>query len=145
MTQRLIERLQLWWDAREQEQRGTNPLTWLAIIALLLIGLDIYRLVATHRAAWSGILNDVLLVAFLVLYARHSPFAWLVIPTFGAMTLLESPFIFFSSAPHYSPRVRFFTFVFMVVLGLVVIAYAFLVQRRYEIYLRDRREATPII
>jgi hypothetical protein len=143
--QRFTDRLQLWWQAREQERRGTNPLTWLAIFALLLLGLDIYRAVATHRAGWSAIPGDVLLIAFLVLYARHSPFAWLVIPTFGAMTLLQSPFVFFSSVPHYPTRVRFLTFAFMVALGLVVIAYGFLVRRRYATYLRDRHEATPII
>jgi hypothetical protein len=145
MIQRFLERLQLWWEAREQERRGSNPLTWLAIIAVLLLGLDIYRAVAAHRVAWSAILNDVLLIVFLVLYVRDSPFAWFVVPTFGAMTLVQSPFIFFSSSAHYPPRARFFTFVFMAALGLVVIAYGFLVRRRYEIYLRDRREATPII
>jgi len=101
--------------------------------------------VAAHQVVWTAALSDALLVAFLILYARHSPFAWLVIPTFGAMGLVQSPFIFFSSPPHYPLRVRIFTFVFVVAFSLAVTAYGSLVRCRYETYLRDRCEAAPNI
>jgi hypothetical protein len=145
MLQRFVERLQLWWREREQEQRGKNPLTWLAIVALLLIGLDIYKVVVSHHVVWSAALSDVLLVAFLVLYTCYSPFAWLAIPAFGVIGILQSPFMFFSSASHYPLRVRFFALAFFVIFSLAVIAYGFLVRRRYNIYLRDRSEAAPNI
>jgi hypothetical protein len=145
MYQRFIDRLQFWWRARELEQRGKNPLTWLALIALLLLGLDIYKLVASHHVVWSAALSDLLLVVFLVLYACCSPFAWLAIPAFGVLGLLQSPFMFFSSAQHYPLRVRFFALAFFLIFSLAVIAYGFLVRHRYGIYLNDRSEATPTI
>jgi hypothetical protein len=145
MLQRFVERLQLWWQEREQEQRGKNPLTWLAVVALLLIGLDIYKIVVSHHVVWSAALSDVLLVIFLVLYACHSPLAWLAIPAFGVVGLLQSPFMFLSSPPHYSLRLRLGALVFFVVFSLAVIAYGFLLRHRFEIYLRDRSEAAPNI
>jgi CDP-diglyceride synthetase len=145
MLQRFVERLQLWWREREQEQQGKNPLTWLAIVALLLIGLDIYKIVVSHHFVWSAALSNVLLVAFLVLYTCHSPFAWLAIPAFGVIGLLQSPFMFFSSASHYPLRVRFLALAFVIIFSLAVIAYGFLVRRRYNIYLRDRSEVAPNI
>jgi hypothetical protein len=93
MYQRFVDRLQFWWRAREQEQRGKNPLTWLALIALLLLGLDIYKLVVSHHVVWSAAFSDVLLVGFLVLYSCRSPFAWLAIPAFGVLDLLQAPFM----------------------------------------------------
>jgi hypothetical protein len=145
MLQRFVERLQLWWQEREQEQRGRNPLTWLAFMALLLIGLDIYKVVVSHHIVWSTALSDILLLTFLVLYARHSALAWLPIPVFGVLGLLQSPFMFFSSAPEYPLRVRLFALAFFVVFSLAVMAYGFIVRHRYKIYLRDRSEAVPNI
>ena len=145
MLQRFVERFQLWWQEREQEQRGKNPLTWLALIGLLLLGLDAYKVVASHHVVWSAALSDVLLVVFLVLYARHSPLAWLVIPAFGVLGVLQSPFIFFSLGPHYSLRVRLLAFAIFIAFSLAVIAYGFLVRRRYSIYLQDRSEAGPSV
>jgi hypothetical protein len=145
MIQRFIDRLQFWWQAREEEQRGKNPLTWLAMFALLLIGLNVYKVVTAHHIVWTAALSDLLLVAFLVLYARHSPLAWFVIPTFGALGLLQSPFILFSSSPHYPLRIRFLTFAVAVLFSLAVIGYGFLVRHRYEIYLRDRSETAQNI
>ncbi len=141
MIQRFVERLQLWWQAREQEQRGKNPLTWLAMIALVLLGLDLYKMVTSHHVALSAALSDALFLAFLILYARHSRFAWLVIPAFGGMGLLLSPLIFFSSEPRYPLRIRFLTFALIIGFSLAVIAYGFLVRRRYELYLHDHSEA----
>jgi hypothetical protein len=110
-----------------------------------LIGLDIYQVVVSHRVVWSVALSDVLLVIFLVLYTCHSRFARLAIPAFGVVGLLQSPFMFFSSAPHYPLRVRFFALAFFVIFSLAVVAYGFLVRRRYSIYLRDRSEVGPNI
>ena len=145
MYQRFIDRLQFWWQAREQEQRGKNPLTLLAIIALVLLGLDIYKVVTSHHVVWSAALSDALLVAFLILYARHSRFAWLVVPVFGGVSLLLSPLIFFSSEPRYPFRIRFFTFALISGFSLAVIAYGLLVRRRYELYLHDHSDAPPNI
>src|SRR6266567_5254357 len=106
MLQRFIERHQLWCEEKAQERRGRNPLTWLAIIALILVGLDIYKVVASHHITWLAVLSDVLLVTFLVLYVRRSRLTWIVILTFGIIGLVESPFVFFYLAPRYPLRVR---------------------------------------
>ncbi len=143
MLQRFVERYQLWCEEKAQERRGRNPLTWLAIIALILVGLDIYKVVASHHLTWLAVLSDVLLVTFLVPYVRRSCLAWIVILTFGIIGLVESPFVFFYS--RYPLRVRILSFCLAFGFSLVVLAYGFVVRRRYELYLYDRSDAAQNI
>jgi hypothetical protein len=76
-------------------------------------------------------------VPFTVRVARYSGF-WSHRPSAVA-------FHFFSSASHNPLRVRFFALAFFVIFSLAVIAYGFLVRRKYNIYLRDRSEVAPNI
>jgi hypothetical protein len=137
MLQRFIERYQLWCEQKAEESRGKNPLTWLAILVVLFIGLDIYTAVTSHYVTWRVFAGDAVLVAFLVLYMRRSPLAWLVVPIFGIVCLLESPFVFFLSPARYPLRIRFFSFCIALTIGIGAIAYGFFVRRRYHLYLHD--------
>ena len=145
MLQRFIERFQLWREEKVQENRGKNPLSGLAIIAILLLALDIYKAVSSHYVTWRPVFGDVVFVTFLVLYVRHSRLAWLVIPFFGVLYLVQAPILYFSSAWRYPLRVRVISLSFGLVLGVVALAYAFVARRRYERYLDDRRASTPSI
>jgi hypothetical protein len=137
MLQRFIERYQLWCERKAEESRGKNPLTWLAILAVLLIGLDLYTAITLHHVSWPVLAGDVLFGAFLVLYMRRSRLAWLIVPVFGVVCLLESPFAFFLSPERYILRIRFLSFCIPFVIGIVAIAYGFFVRRRYYLYLHD--------
>src|SRR2546430_14003284 len=137
MLQRFIERYQLWCEQKAEESRGKNPLTWLAILAVLLIGLDISTAITSHRVTWRVVAGDTLLIAFLVLYMRRSPFAWLVVPFFCIVCLLEAPFGFFLSPARYPLHIRVFSFCIPLAIGIGAIAYGFFVRRRYYLYLGD--------
>jgi hypothetical protein len=115
MWQRFVDRYRLRLEEKAQENRGKNPLTWLALLALLFIAIDSYRVFVLHQFTWRVVFGDTLYVAFLVLYARHSRFAWLVIPAIGLIGLLQSLFIFVYPAP-YPLRVRCLTFCIAVAL-----------------------------
>jgi hypothetical protein len=145
MFQRFIERYQFWREEKAQEDRGKNPLSGLAIIAILLIALDVYKTVSSHHVTWRPVFNDVVLVTFLVLYLRHSRLAWLVIPIFGVLCLVQAPILYFSSAWHYPVRVRVLSLCIGLALGVVALAYGFVARRKYELYLDDRSAGTPNI
>ena len=104
MLQRFIERYQLWCEQKAEERRGKNPLTWLAILAVVLIGVDLYTAVTSHHVSWAVLAADALFVSFVVLYVSRSRFAWLIVPVFGIVYLLESPFALFLSPQRYSLR-----------------------------------------
>src|SRR5437867_2151458 len=123
MIQRFIERYHLWCEKRLEESRGKNPLTWLAVLAVVLIGLDLYTAVASHHITWRVLAGDALFVAFIVLYLRRSRFAWLIVPVVGVFFVLESPFAFFLSPERYALPIRFLTFCIPFAIGIAAIAY----------------------
>ena len=75
-----------------------------------------------------------------MLYVRRSRSAWVAILTFGIIGLVESPFVFFYPVSRYPLRVRVLTFCFALGFSLVILAYGFVVRRRYELYLHDRSD-----
>ena len=75
------------------ECKGTNPLIWAAALAAFGLTMDAFALVTSHTLSWSTIVAAVLLLAFLVFYLRRSPLAWWFIPTWGAFSLTQIPFI----------------------------------------------------
>ena len=137
MIQRFIERYHLWCKKKLDESRGKNPLTWLAILAILLIGVDLYTAVTSHHVSWAVLAGDALFVAFLVLYLRRSRFTWLIVPIVGVVFLLQPPFAFFLSPERYPLPIRFLSFCIPLAIGIAAIAYGFFVRRRYYLYLHD--------
>jgi hypothetical protein len=138
MLQRFVERYQMWRGEKAQENRDKNPLSGLALVAILLLAIDIYKVASSHQLTWRPVCADVLLVAFLVLYLRHSRVAWVVIPIIGLLCLLQAPIVYFSTAWRYSLRVRVISLCFGLALGVVALAYGLVARRRYQLYLDER-------
>ena len=85
-----VGRYQVWRDQRAQN----NPLNLPAVIVAIGIAQTAYDLVVRHHATWwAGVVTS-MDVAFLVLYFRKSPWAWLMLPIWGAMILIQLPSVF---------------------------------------------------
>src|SRR5438105_7465375 len=117
MLQRFVDRYQLWHEDRRRETEDKNPL----------------------NLSWRAAVGTVLLVAFLVLYIRRSRWAWVVIPTFGAIMIMESPLAYFAAPERYSAFVRAISMCLFVLFGAAIIAYGFVVRNRYGSYLEKER------
>ena len=145
MFQRFVERYQLWRDQKADEERGKNPLSGVAILAILLLALDVYMSVSSHHVTGDRLSTMLCLSTFLVLYLRHSRLAWLVIPIVSALCVVQAPILYFSSAWRYPVRVRVISLSVGIALGAVGLAYSFVARRKYERYLDDRDANAPNI
>src|SRR5438105_4641292 len=139
MLQRFVDRYQLWHEDRRRETEDKNPLNLLALVAFLLIAQDAYTAVKSDNVSWRAAVGTALLVAFLVLYIRRSRWAWVVIPTFGAIMIMESPLAYFAAPERYSAFVRAISMCLFVLFGAAIIAYGFVVRNRYGSYLEKER------
>jgi hypothetical protein len=139
MFQRFIERYQIWRDEKRREARDKNPLNVLALVALVLVTQNAYTAITSHQLAWSAAIGSALLVAFLALYICKSRWAWVLIPTFGAIIILESPLAYLSTPARYPTSVRTISLCLFVLFGAAVIAYGFLIGERYRAYLDAER------
>jgi hypothetical protein len=110
IVERFVGRYQIWRDAKHEDYRRHNPLNWFVFAAFFFIGLDIYSLLTSHAITWSMLVSDAVLVTFIVLYFRRSTLAWFIIPLFGIVCLVESPFMFFIAPSRYPLRVRVLSF-----------------------------------
>jgi hypothetical protein len=140
MLQRFIDRYQLWREEKRRETENKNPLNLLALVALLLLAQDAYTAFTSHHLAWRVAIGSTLLVAFLVLYVRKSWWAWVIIPAFGAIVIIESPLVYVSGSERYSPQVRAISMCLFIIFGAAVIVYGLVMRRRYLSYLeREQR------
>jgi hypothetical protein len=101
---------------------------------MLSLAYGAYTLITSHQLSWSEVVNISLLAGFLVLYARKSRWAWWIIPITGANFLAHLPSIYASSPP----RARSGIWV-SVLIGVGIIAYGFMVRKRYNAYLEAER------
>ena len=140
MLQRFVDRYQLWREEKRRETEDQNPLNLLALVALLLVAQDAYTVFTSHHLPWRVAIGSTLLVAFLALYTRKSRWAWVIIPAFGAIMIIGSPLVYFSGSQRYSPQVRAISMCLFILFGGGVIAYGFLMRRRYLSHLeREQR------
>src|SRR5438105_1652159 len=100
ILERFVGRYQVWRDQRAQH----NPLNLPALMVTVAVMQSSYDLLARHHINWWSGSVTIVDVAFLVLYFRKSPFAWLILPLWGAMILIQFPSVF-SLASRYPPRV----------------------------------------
>jgi hypothetical protein len=89
--------------------------------------------------------GDAVLVTFLIHYLRRSALAWLVIPLFGVVFLVEAPSVFFITPSRYPLRVRVLSFCMAAGFGIAAIAYGFVVRRKYKLYLQEPDAPTQSI
>jgi hypothetical protein len=138
MLQRLIERFELWREEKAEEKRDANPLNSPAFVAALLIAVDGYMAITPHHLKWRAVVGSTLLIAFLFLCIRKSQWAWLIIPIFGALGILQAPLVYVATQ-QVPPRVRVFSLCFFVAFGTAAILYGVFIRTRHHLYLETQR------
>ena len=108
-----------------------NPLNIPALVLATSIAKAVYQIATSHRVVWGAAVLLAVDIAFLLLYLRRSPWAWLVLPVWGAMALIQLPFAIASDFHGYPLGVRVFAICFLFVVGLGFIAWGFAIRRRY--------------
>ena len=122
------------------DQPRTNPLTIFALVAAFSLAQDIYHIMQTHEIAWLAVLRSVLAIPFLVFYLLKSPFAWLagmaglvlIYPVYFLVVYLTQP----SRLPSVTGTL------IMALIYVVGIIYAFVIRRRYFLFLDSLAETS---
>src|SRR4029077_9632407 len=114
-----------------------NPLNIPALVLTASIAQAVYQIASSHRIAWGVVLLVVIDVVFLVAYFKRSPWAWLVLPIWGAMALIQLPFAFASDFQRY-PLVISVVTTCLLVAGLGFIAWGIAIRWRYYAYVGHR-------
>jgi len=130
ILERFIGRYQMWRDQRVHH----NPLNIPALIGAIGIAQTAYDLLIRHNFTWWAGFATLLNVAFLVLYFRKCPWAWLMLPIWGAMILLQLPSVF-DLASRYPLRVTVLSACLAFAFGAGFIAWGFAIRRRYYFYI----------
>jgi hypothetical protein len=117
---------------------STNPLRLLAVLAIVFLVMDALRLYSHHTLNFVGITRVILNTAFLLLYARRSPFAWHVAVVVGPAILLVYLFLYFTGGDIYRPRHHAREVMIIWAIGEVIVLAAFFIYlfRLRQPYLR---------
>jgi hypothetical protein len=111
-----------------------NPLNIPALVLATSIAQAIYQIVTSHHVAWGAVVLLAPDVVFLVAYFRRSPWAWLVLPIWGTMALIQLPFAVASVFQRYPFSVSLAAACLLLVVGVGFIAWGFVIRRRYYAY-----------
>ena len=134
LIQRFVGRYELWRDQRSHN----NPLNLFAVIvgfSLLQVAYDVF---VKRHFTWRLAPPTALDIAFLVLFFRRSPWAWIALPFWGTVFLIEAPFQA-AWASHYPLQVAVFIGCFGLVIGAGLILWGFAIRRRYYNYIGYER------
>jgi hypothetical protein len=134
VIQRFVGRYEVWRDQRALN----NPLNLFAVIVgigLLQVAYDVF---VKRHFTWRVAPATALDIAFLVLFFRRSRWAWIALPFWGAIFLIEVPFQV-ARASHYPLRVAVFVGCFGLVIGVGLILWGFAIRRRYYSYIGYER------
>jgi hypothetical protein len=143
IIERFAGRYQIWRDDVRSERVGSdkNPYVFFAVVAAVFLAWDIYKLATGHRLPWSAIPANAWFVVFIVFCVWRPKWAWVVFLLAGATMIMESPWLYTLDRSRYPARVRFVGAAFYAGLGAIVLAWGFVMRRRYERYLRYRHRA----
>jgi hypothetical protein len=130
IVERFIGRYQVWRDQRVDR----NPLNIPAVMVATAIAQSAYDFFVRHQFTLWAVAVTAADIAFLVLYFRKSPFAWLMLPIWGATILILLPFVV-TIADRYPLRVTVLSACLSFVLGAGFIAWGFAIRRRYYSYI----------
>ena len=130
MVKRFLERFQLW--RRELAIDFEDKfVAWFLFVVVLFIGRDVYALSTTHHLPWAAMLTTVLMVAFFVLYIRHSRWAWALLMVFAVALIVAVAFAFTNRAPRAAAGVRIFSAAFMLAFGAAAFTYSLVIRKRF--------------
>ena len=111
-----------------------NPLNIPALVLATSIAQALYQIATSHSVAWGAAVLLAVDIVFLVLYVRRSPSAWLVLPVWGVMALIQLPFAVVSSSHRYPLAVSVVVACLLLVIGVGFIAWGLAIRRRYYAY-----------
>ena len=115
-----------------------NPLNIPALVLATSIAQTVYQIASSQRVTWGAAILVAVDVVFLVAYFKQSPWAWLVLPIWGAMALIQLPFAVGSDFHRYSSGITLFATCFFLVIGVGFVVWGFAIRRRYYAYLGHR-------
>jgi hypothetical protein len=128
VIERFVGRCEVW--RRSVPLR--NPLNIPALVLVTSIVQAVYQIATSHQIAWGAAVLLVVDIVFLLLYLRRSPWAWLILPVWGAMVLIQLPLAFASDFQRYPLSVRIVATAFLLLAGPGFIAWGFAIRRRYH-------------
>jgi hypothetical protein len=131
IVEHFVGRYQVWRD----QPPARNPLNIPALVVAAAIVESIYQIVRLHHVTWLAAVVTLIDMAFLVLYFTRSSWAWLVLPLWGTLLLLELPFMAVSAFQRYPLRITIISTCFALVMGFGFIAWGFAIRRRYHRYI----------
>ena len=97
VIERFVGRYEVW--RRSVPLR--NPLNIPALVLVTSIAQAVYEIATSHQFAWGAAVLLCTDFAFLLLYIRRSPWAWLILPVWGAMGLIQLPLALASDFQRY--------------------------------------------
>jgi hypothetical protein len=127
----VIERFIGRYDVWRRSVPLRNPLNIPALILITSIAQAVYQIATSQQVAWGATVLLAVDIAFLLLYLRRSPWAWLVLPAWGAMALIQLPFAVASGFDRYSVGISVVAICLLLVVGVGFIAWGFAIRRRY--------------
>ena len=127
VIERFVGRYEVW----RRSVALRNPLNIPALVLATSIAQAIYRLATSHQVAWGAAVFFAVDIAFLLLYLRRSPWAWLVLPAWGAMALIQLPFALASGFHGYPFRVRLVATCLLLFLGVGFVPWGFAIRQGY--------------
>ena len=128
VIERFVGRYEVW--RRSVPLR--NPLNVPALVLVTGLAQAVYQIATSHQVAWGAVVLLAVDIAFLLFYLRRSPWAWLVLPAWGAMALIQLPFALASGFHGYPFRVRLVATCLLLFLGVGFIAWGFAIRQRYH-------------
>jgi hypothetical protein len=130
VIERFVGRYEVW----HRSVPLRNPLNIPALVLATSIVQALYQITTSRQIAWGAAVLLAVDIAFLVLYVRRSPSAWLVLPVWGVMALIQLPFAVVSSFHRYPLRVSVVVTCLLLVVGVGFIAWGLAIRWRYYAY-----------
>jgi hypothetical protein len=131
VIERFVGRYEVW--RRSVPLR--NPLNIPALVLVTSIAQAVYQIATSHRLAWGAVVLLCVDFAFLLFYLRRSPWAWLILPIWGGMALIELPFALASDLQRYPFPISVVAVGLLLIIGLGFIVWGFAIRRRYHRYI----------
>jgi len=111
-------------------KRQDKFLAWLIFAAPLVVAQDAYVIILRHHLTWSAVISTPLVLAFIVLYIRHSRWAWLVFMLF-ALCFSGVVLEWLSVTPHAPTPIRFLVAASSVAFGVTAFTYSLVIRKRF--------------
>ena len=138
VIERFVGRCEVW--RRSAPLR--NPLNIPALVLAASIAQALYHIVMSHHIdLWAATLLAVD-IAFLALYLRRSPWAWLVLPVWGVMALIQLPFAVASNFHGYPSRVSVVVSFLLLIIGVGFVVWGLVIRGRYHAHIGYARSSS---